>query len=943
MVGGGLAARGSFVGRGAELAQLEALVDGLRAGIGGVVLVEGEQGIGKSALLRTGLAGSAGCTVLWEAADELGQRFPLSMLADCLAGTDPEPDAGSGGAAAGGVLGGDPVLRAVEGMLAQVDRLCAASPVLLVAEDLQWADEASLLVFYRLSKAVDQLPLLVAGSSRAGTGREDLGRLRRSLAARGSVMDLGPLPDADVGELVRRRVGGRPGLRLAGLFRRVGGNPLYACELTDGLQREGRIRLAGGVAELSGESAPVRVPLSLAAAIAGRLGGLPDEVLTVLRWAAVLGQEFSATDLSVVTGRSAGELLGIIGTAQAAGVVADAGLRLGFQHGLIRQALYEGMPAALRAALHLEAARALAAAGAPPERVAAHLSAVPGLTDRWALDWLATTAPALIYRAPQVAADLLEGLLAQLGEGDPRRGGLEASLVTVQFLLQCDEEAQQVGRRLLARVGHPGRNAEMAWLVAYSMMRTGQAAEATALIGQTLAQPGISEAHAAQLGAIQAMNLAALGQDDQAADVAAAALVRAGTAGDRLAAGYALHALSCTCVYRRDNVAMVGYIDRALSAIGDDPRVSDLRLLLLSNKVGGLSDLDRQAEALATARRALVLAEQVGTPRLAMIRLYLGNCYFEAGQWDDAITEAEAAPGLLVRAVHELVMHAQLALIAVHRDDPETAAEHLRAVPDGEIDRPANGPVAHLMVMAQAVAAERDSQVGEAARVLGRCLEPGKAERLPNGYLLLPMLTRLALARGATGDADAAAAAARQEADREPLARKAATADHCRGLLTGSPVPVLAAADYWEAAGRPLEQALALEDAAVLAAAASDRPAARQALAAAVALYGGLGARWDIRRATARLHRHGIRRGRGNYQPRPATGWAALTPTEVRVARLVATGMSNPDIAARLLLSRNTVQTHVSHILAKLGTRSRAQIIGHAIEQQPDSLPTFSA
>jgi DNA-binding CsgD family transcriptional regulator len=74
----------------------------------------------------------------------------------------------------------------------------------------------------------------------------------------------------------------------------------------------------------------------------------------------------------------------------------------------------------------------------------------------------------------------------------------------------------------------------------------------------------------------------------------------------------------------------------------------------------------------------------------------------------------------------------------------------------------------------------------------------------------------------------------------------------------------------------------------------------------------------------------GVRRGRSSDHERPASGWGALTPTERKVAYLVAAGQSNPDIAAGLYLSRNTVQTHVSHILAKLGARSRAEILSEA-------------
>jgi DNA-binding NarL/FixJ family response regulator len=142
---------------------------------------------------------------------------------------------------------------------------------------------------------------------------------------------------------------------------------------------------------------------------------------------------------------------------------------------------------------------------------------------------------------------------------------------------------------------------------------------------------------------------------------------------------------------------------------------------------------------------------------------------------------------------------------------------------------------------------------------------------------------------------------------------------------------VLAAAAYYESAGRPADRAAALEDGAVLLAGRGDPSAARHALGEAAGLYRALGAAWNLRRAQARLSGYGIRLGPAGWQARPTRGWEALTPTELRVAHLVAEGRSNPDIAAELFLSRNTVQTHVSHILAKLHARSRADILREAL------------
>jgi DNA-binding NarL/FixJ family response regulator len=125
--------------------------------------------------------------------------------------------------------------------------------------------------------------------------------------------------------------------------------------------------------------------------------------------------------------------------------------------------------------------------------------------------------------------------------------------------------------------------------------------------------------------------------------------------------------------------------------------------------------------------------------------------------------------------------------------------------------------------------------------------------------------------------------------------------------------------------GRVPELAQALEDLAALRARSGDEPAARKDFGDALASYTQLGAAWDARRAVARLRTYGIRAGTRS-RSRPRTGPEALTETELRVAELVRQGMSNPDIAERLSLSRRTVETHVSHILAKLGAGSRREI-----------------
>jgi DNA-binding NarL/FixJ family response regulator len=199
----------------------------------------------------------------------------------------------------------------------------------------------------------------------------------------------------------------------------------------------------------------------------------------------------------------------------------------------------------------------------------------------------------------------------------------------------------------------------------------------------------------------------------------------------------------------------------------------------------------------------------------------------------------------------------------------------------------------------------------------------------------LPYLVRLALETGDAVTAKAATAAATDDAAAHPAAGRAAAARFCQAQLSDDTDALLAVASAYREYGWPFYQAFAQEEAAVRLAAAGDAPGARAALTDAVRLYGQLGAGWDIRRADARLRRHGIRRGPRSGHRRPATGWEALTPTEQRVARLVAVGQSNPDIATELFLSRRTVQAHVSSILAKLELRSRVELIRSAYALPP--------
>ena len=269
---------GPLLGRDSELALLAGLVRAGAAGQGGAVFIEGEPGIGKSTLLRAALADSAslGCQVFWGTGSELDQALPLQPLLDGLRVR--EPSANPRREAIARFLRGEistdrgmdgPAMLA-EQLLALIAEECAVQPTILVIDDLQWADQASIGLLARLAVSARELPLLVVGAMRPVPQRDDLAALRR-MAGATVRLQLAGLTKAATAELVESLAGGTPDGGLLRLADDAAGNPLYLTELVAALARSSRLTVAGGVATLTAGPAP----RSLAAAIADRLGFIP--------------------------------------------------------------------------------------------------------------------------------------------------------------------------------------------------------------------------------------------------------------------------------------------------------------------------------------------------------------------------------------------------------------------------------------------------------------------------------------------------------------------------------------------------------------------------------------------------------------------------------------------------------------------------------------------
>ena len=537
-----------WVGRTQELAILRAGAEALHGGGGAVVWVEGEPGIGKSSLVAEALAaaGDPGWDVGWGMADQLSEGLPLRVMLDCLQVRPGSPDPRRAQAAdllrsrrLGLFADGDAAVTGVEVLVTLVDELCTAAPTVIVVDDLQWADEASLVVWHQLAASVHQLRLLLIGTCRPAPRRREVQQIRAAVVRRGgAVITLGPLPETDVAALVTAMVGAPPGDRLRALTAQAAGNPLFVRELVDALVREQALRISP-TAEVArtGE----QLPVSLAATLADRLSSVPAETAEVLRTAALLGGRFTATDLAVVLRRPVSDLAASLHEAVAAGIVAGSGSELVFRHPLIRQALYESMPEALRTALHAEASQELAATGADALIVAQQLSAARRPGEVWARAWLIQAAPTLTTRAPQLAAELLRREVEEMPADQEAWNALVAALVRALLAAGSYAEAARQARRALAVMTDPAQRGQTSWMLARAQVSAGDNDDAIATIRQALAPTGLPGEWRARMLALLAMLERAGAVDLHVVEATARqALTVAGEAGDAFATAHAL-------------------------------------------------------------------------------------------------------------------------------------------------------------------------------------------------------------------------------------------------------------------------------------------------------------------------------------------------------------------------------------------------------------------
>jgi DNA-binding CsgD family transcriptional regulator len=512
--------------------------------------------------------------------------------------------------------------------------------------------------------------------------------------------------------------------------------------------------------------------------------------------------------------------------------------------------------------------------------------------------------------------------------GSARHGLLVSRLADALYRVGDAAGSEQVASLALAHVTEPDVLVDLHWTLALCRLQAGRSAQSLDALHRALVAPGITARHRARLWVLVARLHSNLGEVEKAGDTANAALAAAADAGDSWAMGWALSVLATVTAMRGQTTDTLPLFDRALAVTQAEPALTDLRLLLQLNKAVSLGDLDRYEEAFAAAREARHLAGLVGTiVRLTQAHCALGQLLFDTGQWADALAEVQALDGALKEPGVACCDLGIAAVICFHRGDLTAARKYLTAA-DPYAQRIGSRLVAPL-----ALARSLDREVaGDARGALGVLTVgfTGNVEELDEIEELVADAVRLACEIGDLGTAETLTDHAEALAASSDIPHRQANTLFCRGLLGHDPAWLRQAAQRYSEGRRPLLAAKALEAAAGEFVAVGDRDRARAAFTDAVEIYSSLGAATDAARLQAAFRAHGIRRGPHARHRTARSGWDSLTPAETTVATLVGEGMSNPEIAAKLLLSRRTIATHVSHILKKLGVHSRTDIAREA-------------
>src|SRR5246500_1180528 len=583
-------------GRAGELKVIGALVAALVQGRGGVLVIEGPPGIGKSRLLTEvmALADKSGVRTLFGEAFEYQQTVPFFSLFMATLRADPPV----GDAEALRRLGGSADLRywVVHDLADAIYAAAAQTPLAIVLEDIHWADNGTLLALRSLAATPAGAPVLWVLTARTGAGgpavQETLSVLQRANATFVRVAAMSP---GAVAEMVCDAVRANADESLLTLAAKAHGNPFLVSELVGGLGEEGRLNVSAGRAVASGHALPRR----LGASMRQRLDHLSTDAGDVGRVASVLPDRFSAGLLAAMLERQPSSLMAAVEEAGRADLLVGDDEQLRFRHDLLRETTRQSLAQSLRRAMERQSASIMLSMGAVPAEVATQLARSAEHGDTEAIDALRQAAQSVGDGDASAAADLSKRALELLPADDSERGSLVAETVELLNRASRYQEAEGLAVAALVEVASPQEEAEIrlrrATLTKHSTQRRVEENR------RALQLTAISEVTRGRHRAGLAYNLIFQKHDGQqraAADEAAAAAASTGDLEATILANLTLALLDCGDGYAGRSVGRLAEVC-ALARRSDAISAHDLAANHYATLLAAVGRLDDAAARVA--------------------------------------------------------------------------------------------------------------------------------------------------------------------------------------------------------------------------------------------------------------------------------------------------------------------------------------------------------